>query len=115
MLLVSAKRYASVPHAPVVHVAGFVVLADLFVIDDCPGRPASLVVGAGGTGPVRRLGIEASHNAIQNAAENCEIVLPHLVADIGRKLFAAAPHDGDLGLVVARPQSYARMVAQPAN
>ena len=51
----------------------------------------------------------------ENAAEDGEIVLPHLIADGRGELIAATPMDGLFGFVVAAPDDDAGMIAQAAD
>ena len=103
VLLVVGEGNAAVPHRPVVHVAGLVLVGKFFV------------VGAGRAGPVGGFGRQTVDRRSQDAAEGGNVVLPHLEADVGRQLVAVFPGERDLGLVVAAPDDDAGMVAQAAN
>src|SRR5580698_2158572 len=91
------------PHVPQMRVAALVLGAELFV------------VGAWGTGPVWRFGVQPFDDAIEDAAELGEIVLPHLHAHVRGKLVASGPVEGGLSFVVAGPKNDAGMVAQAAD
>ena len=91
------------PHVPDVRISALVVTRKC------------LVIGARRTGPIRDFGFEARNHARKDAAEFCEVILPHLVADIGRKRGARHPAHGTLGFVVAAPQHDAGMIAEAAD
>jgi len=100
---VFGEGHAAMPNTPIVEIAGLEAGGSL------------LVIGAGRTGPVGSFGSEAIDGARENAAEDGEIVLPHLVADGGWKLLAATPVHGLFGFIIAAPDDDAGMIAQAAD
>src|SRR5208337_652987 len=103
VLLIFGEGNAAMPDAPIVEIAGL------------EAGGSFLVIGAGRTGPVGRFGSQAIDGAGENAAEDGEIVLPHLIANGGGQLFAATPMHGLFGFVVAGPDDDAGMFAQAAD
>ncbi|MNC33286.1 hypothetical protein D3C75_816740 [compost metagenome] len=100
------------PYAPIVHIP-------------FTGHPRSMLVHVISQSPHRRrcpvihIRVTGGHGFRQDTVENRFIILPQLLADLPAELFLPAPahvvlilRPGRIHLIIAAPQSDARMVAQ---
>src|SRR5258708_25410720 len=91
------------PDIPDVRIAALVAIAERFI------------VGAWRAWPIRNFGFEACHDARKNTAEFGEVILPHLIPNVGGKRGTWRPAHCTFCFVVAAPEHDAGMIAQTAD